>query len=375
MGYSNEYASLNQSGLMKKYCDKKLKEKLKNIHKQRRLIESENFTVEDNLIYDPKKKEVPAVSVDGGIATLFPGHVEEIKIIKVAYGFSEEDSEFFKKYIHEPVVFHIFSGVLKWNAGAGINPKTNQIFTKEELLEELLEEFLSLDILIEMIKNFNLDKVSLHKELHSFLKVRVKKRGDIDDVIREIMEWALIVNFWYRVPKNEKLPCLMIKDGSLFPGKQTMSIDLSQSIENFLLDKTNIIVGVIKSSRFVDSENSWSRIIKKYAHELTGIKFFKLNEKLERQIDDKEINYQRYFLSLYDAERLYEIQLPNSFKKETKLTKEILNGLSNLVTLSHGGSIITNSYAHENASLSQFDAKLVTEDLSNELDEFYRGLK
>jgi len=381
MGYSNEFASLNQSSEIKDYCNKKVLKRLRTIYKQHKKMEIEANNIPKNNIYQPEPEHIPAISVDGGICTLFSGESSEIKIIKVSAGYDEDDAPIFGE-LDKPVYFHIFSGILKWVGAAGLNPKTKQPYKRDELVSELVDDFCSLSIIQDMFSNLKLDIDPFKEELHSFISHRVKKKSNVDDVIREIMEWALIVNYAYKYKKEKKMfyqkgkeiPYLFIKDGSLFAGKYSLSQTLLEAVVKFLEMEDFIIIGVVKASRFVSDENSWGKIVKAHSSKIKGNGFFKLTKELEEKIDKEETFYKRYFLSLFDGASIFEIQIPKQHEENVDHKETIFDGLSSLVSVRHGGSIVTNSFAHELASISAYDADVVTKELKNDIYDELKDL-
>ena len=81
--------------------------------------------------------------------------------------------------------------------------------------------------------------------------------------------------------------------------------------------------------------------------------------------------FDRYFLNLFEGESIYEIQIPNVISKHEnkKILHKVLDLIASQVTFKYGGSIITNSYAHEQASISAAEGQLLELKISEELDE------
>lgn len=315
------------------------------------------------FLYESKMIEetTPSVSFDGGIATIFPGELAEAKIIKVAGATPPKWESVFTDL--QTSMFHVLSGVLKWPQGADLS--------EEDVIEQTIKDALEVDVLLEMLDHLGISeadfKVSMTNHLH------YKRGAQVEDAFREILEWALIVNFWARQKKNKNLdfskriPYLIVKDGSLFPYGKSIGDVMSKSIETFLMTGNVPIVGMVKASRFVAEDSSYRRAINKYLRELKGNCFFQIPKALEKKMDNKDINYQRYFFSLYSGTSVYEIQIPKSNIVDENYVKEVMDVLNSQVTFSFGGSVSTNSYAHQKASLAESEARLLTEKLKMDL--------
>lgn len=342
MGYKNEYASSNQYNDMRDYLDEYSDDIFDILNKSEDYFkELEKKPIE--IVEVSPSTAVPAVSFDGGLATVFGNKIGEIKIIKVAGGTALKNKGF--KFSQE--FFHIYTGLIKWPQALNLK--------QSDLLEKLVKHFTSLNFVKIALDELSLDKEEFSKNLFDNL---VKKKGkNVEDVIREFMEWFLLVNF---VIDNKGKNFLIIKDGSLYPSSFVVGQKFVEDLYSWVDSKKIKIVGLVKSSRFLNQDNAWSKPILARAKEMKKTSFFKIPPELEKKIDrdfDKN-RFERYFVSLYKGTAVFECQF--AFNKNKKQIMEVMAGE---VSLKYGGCIITNSYAHMEASLSEREALALTESI------------
>lgn len=363
MGYSNEKASLNQYSSLLKYCRENVVSQIKTIHSKTHHVEEELLNKELPFLYESTNKEdkVPLVSFDGGLATIFPGELSETKLIKVAGACPPNWSEVFQGI--QNGMFHVLSGVLKWPEGADL--------TEEDVINYTIETSLKLDTLTEMMDHLDIKQEDYIQSMISHLKY--KQGQQVEDAYREILEWALIVNCYFRQKNNKKInhqeeiPYLIIKDGSLYPYAKSIGGVMSEAIEKFLNLGDVPIVGMVKASRFVAQDSLYRKAIDKYLSKFKKNCFFQIPKELEAKMDGRDNLYHRYFFSLFKGRSVYEIQIPKSNVKSENYVKNIMDILNSQVTFSYGGSVSTNSYAHQEASLAESEAKFLTRELKSEL--------
>jgi hypothetical protein len=369
VGYNNEKASPNQYQSLYDYCkSSNLMEKIIvvfNINKKHSL---DALKKELPFIYESSQNEntdVPLISFDGGIASLFPNELAETKLIKVASASPPEWEEIFSNYQSE-AFFHVHSGLLKWSKGADL--------TEDEMILNTIEDSLKNPMMSEFLDHIGLDLTQYRENMIGHLKY--KKGSQVEDCFREIMEWMLIINFNARQKKNKKidftkvLPYLIVKDGSLYPYAKTVSGPIAEGIHRYLDNEQIYIVGMVKSSRFLAEDGVYRRTIQQYMKNMVQNTFFKLPKELEKKMDNKDIKYHRIFLSIFSGDRVYEVQIAQEHvMKEPKVLTKILDTLNTQITFSYGGSISTNSFAHIEASLSEREAKYLTENLREEIKE------
>lgn len=362
MGYKNEFASPNKYSELEKYYNKNIKGKIIPIVDK--FSEDSKITSIDkfkNLYTSEMPLNIPCAGFDGGIAILFPSELHEVKVLKVASGCSEDDLELFKKN-HESFI-HIFTGKFKWLFG------TNQEL--KDVIDELLEIVMSNKVIIDALNILKINKEEFRNHLYN--KIFKFKGKAIEDNIREIFELSALIVFNENNKKNKTLvdnqknknnpiPFMLIKDGTLFPNGKTVTGLFADAVSSYLNNSNNYVIGVVKASRFVNQDNSWSKIIKNRAKSIDSHTFFQLDESFEEKIDEHSRNlpYIRYFLTLFGGNSIYEIQIPKYFENNTNELHNIFNALTSQISFLYGGSIITNSYAHQNASLSEFEAKILS---------------
>ena len=363
MGYNNERASLNQFSDLYNYCKEHVLEDIRGIYEKDHKVDPALLLKELPFIYEAKTNElVPTVSFDGGLATIFPTELSEVKLIKVAGACSPKWKDSFVGI--QKSMFHILSGILKWPQGADL--------TAQEIINFTIDESLQVDIITEMIDHLGIDLDEYKNSMAEHL--RYKKGNGVEDCFREIMEWALIVNFWAR-QKNNKLidstlpvPYLIVKDGSLYPFAKSVGEVMSREIEKFLSSGNVPIVGMVKASRFVSDEGSYRKAINKYTKTIKDNSFFQIPKDLETKIDSRVNNYERYFFSIFRGKSLYEVQIPKAnIAKDESYPKEVMDVLNAQVTFMYGGTVSTNSFAHIEASLAESESRFLTDKLKNDL--------
>jgi len=364
MGYSNERASVNQFSDLYKYCEDHVLTQIKTVYLKS--IDNEVALLEKELpfLYESKNHEdkVPVVSFDGGIATIFDGELSEVKLIKVA-GASPPNWE--KSFVGITTsMFHVLSGLLKWPEGADL--------TQEDIINQTIDESLQVDILIEMLDHLGISADEYKNAMVGHLKY--KQGNQVEDCFREILEWALIINFTERQKNNnnfnqeDPFPYLIVKDGSLYPFGKSVGALMSSQIEMFLNKGECHIVGMVKASRFVAEDSSYRKAINKYLQKIKKNTFFQIPKNLEFKMDHRTNFYDRYFFSLFGGQSVYEIQIPKvNMQKDKDYAHKIMDVLNSQVTFDYGGSVSTNSYAHIKASLADNEAKFLTEKIKGEI--------
>ncbi len=358
MGYKNERASLNQFSSLEEYAQKHVKKTIVEISELSNARDLEMRLLKPSFEYCPTEedaKQIPMASVDGGIATLFSGELTEVKILRVAAGCSEEYEDVFdiKKY---QTFTHLYSGKLKWPEGVNL--------TLEVAIEENVDILLQNTFVIQAVNVLELSLGDFRQALIShFTRLRGKS---MEDNFREILELSMMVCFLDDQKQKHK-EFLLVKDGTLFPSRTTSSTIFSDRVRDYF-STPQPVIGVIKSSRFVNRENAWSKMILDYAASVKSHTFFRVPKRVELMIDPRsdELPYRRFFLSLFGGDSVYEIQIPKKASEKDKV-EELLKALASQITFSYGGSLIVNSYAHESASLSESEAKFLTEDMRNDL--------
>jgi hypothetical protein len=360
MGYKNERATINQYSSLEEYARKHVSKTISEISSISTARDMEVKLLKPSFEYCPSKEElrsIPMASVDGGIATIFSGELTETKILRVAAGCAESFSEEFgiKKY---QTFTHLYSGKLKWPEGA------NQ--TLENVIEENVDILLANPFIIQAVNVLELSLGDLRQALiNQFIRLRGKS---IEDNFREILELSMMVCFLDDQKKLRK-EFLLVKDGTLFPSKTTSSSLFSEKVAEYFSEPQPVL-GVIKSSRFVNRENAWSKMVINYAKEVKSHTFFRVPKRVELMVDPNSDNipFNRFFLSLFGGESIYEVQIPKKAGTKDDV-KPLLQALASQITFSYGGSLVVNSYAHEEASLSEAEANYLTEDLRSDLEK------
>ena len=371
MGYKGEKASVNQYKSLYDYVKSNVFDTLSIAFTANKKHSLEGLTKQLPFVYVSKLDEnndVPLVSFDGGIGTLFQNELAETKLIKVAGAAPPKWKSHFENYLTD-AYFHVMSGLLKWPKGADLD--------EEEIIIKTIDESLLNPMMTEFLDHLGIDHTEFKQEMIGHLKY--KAGNQVEDCFREILEWMLIINFTVRQKNNKNLnfkqtlPYLIVKDGSLYPYAKTVSSIISKGIENFLDNEQIFIVGMVKSSRFVSDEGIFKKTIEQYMKNMNKNTFFKLPKDLEKKIDSKDVKYERIFYSIFGGKSVYEIQISEShILKDPKILTQTLDVLNSEVTFGYGGSISTNSFAHIEASLSEHEVKYLTKTLRYEI---YESLK
>jgi hypothetical protein len=308
--------------------------------------------------------------------------VNSSKLLKVAVGIPPQWQGYFS---HEKLeeFTHIFSGQLRWPEGTGQN--------FNELVQEMIETVMKTPVIKEAQGLLNLSDAEFIKALWdrvNHLKNKKDQLTGFEDNIRELLESSAMVVFTYHQSKNKKIlehyakqglqiPYLLIKDGTLYPSKMTLSSTISEAITQWFNMADNYVIGVIKNSRFVNKDNIWSKVLMDYASEVKSHTFFRVPTEVENSIDkdSDQHPFKRYFLSLFGGQSIYEIQIPKELTQDESKLKFLLTVIAEQVTYNYGGSISTNSYAHERASLPEVEARYLTENLRDELGQLLKARK
>ena len=385
MGYQNESAAPNKYTGMKDYCEQQVTKKLEKVMKKSNDREEEIKALKPSFEYRPVVNQetlVPVAAIDGGIAVLFPNEVSETKLLKVAVGIPPQWSGWFTKEKLEEFT-HIFTGQLRWPEGTG------QEF--DDIVEDMIKTAMNTPVVKEMMNILTISEEDFNSAIwdrvNHFRKGQNKLQG-FEDNVRELIECSAMVVFTYHQGRNKKLlehftkyslkiPYLLIKDGTLYPSKMTLSGKLSDAISEWFNHPDNYVIGVIKNSRFVNKDNIWSKVITDYAAEVKSHTFFRVPKKVELAIDKNsdDLPYRRYFLSLFGGQSIYEIQIPKELTQDDEKLKFLLTVIAEQVTFNYGGSISTNSYAHERASLPEVEARYLTQNLRSELGQLLKAHK
>lgn len=378
MGYKNERAVPNKYTGMKDYCEKNILSPLIEVQKSFQKQEDAVKSLKPTFSYRAKNldNKVPVLAFDGGIATLFAGEPLETKLLKVASGFPPQWKDIFESSMEDFI--HLYSGQLKWAEGVGK--------TLDEVIEESVQIICENQTIQRAVGLLELSMEDFKSAMISRFK-HIKGKG-AEDNVREVLELSAIVNMTEDLQNNEKLkkhleenpseiPYLLIKDGTLYPSKMTASTLVADAVSGWFNSGLHCVVGVVKNSRFVNEENSWSQIIQSYGKEVPSHTFFRINKKIELSIDphSDDIDFRRYFLSLYGGKSMFEIQIPRVLSDDDVRVKAILDVIASQVTVQYGGSISTNSYAHANASLPEAEARVLSRNLRQDLKNTLQELK
>ena len=377
MGYNNESASPNKYSGMKEYCEKMVTKKLSKVMNSAQNKEDEIKALKPTFEYRPPLTETltPVAAIDGGIAVLFPNEVSETKLLKVAVGIPPSWSGYLNMENMEGYT-HVFTGQLRWPDG------TEQSFN--EIVSELIDIVLENEIIAKAREVLQISKEDFVKALHDRANHLKSKSQDtltgFEDNLRELLEVSAMVVFTDAQKNNAKLlahfqkyslgiPYLLIKDGTLYPSRMTVSGMIADKVADYFSQGDVPVIGVIKSSRFVNKDNIWAKVIMEYAQGVKSHTFFRIPKKIELSIDSAsdKIPYKRYFLSLFGGQSIYEIQIPEVLTQDDKKLKFLLQVLAEQITYKYGGSISTNSFAHERASLPEVEARHLTENLRQDL--------
>jgi hypothetical protein len=370
MGYQGEKASLNQYSDLLDYCKKNVVTELQDIFD---INMQQEFEIRKQIlafIYEPKPPclDIPLLSFDGGMANLFQGQMTETCILKVAGACPPEFNKHFATDDLKEVFFHTFIGRLGYVESEENKEATAEVIQKE--LNRLLniEEFLTLLVTFDVeVKHFSDKFKSL---VNSW-----KDKSAIKDCFRELLEWAMVIEFMVNYKKTNKtrLPFLIIKDGNLSSNAKAITGTLADKVRQFIKGENQLvpipfIIGAVKSSRYT-GDNAMGNIVKKFAKDVPSHSFFKLPKRFEAAVDKDLANnaFKRYFLSLFGGEQVFEIQIPIPLSEDEELRNLVLDLVASQVTFEYGGSISTNSYAHVRASLSEAEARVLQKTVFEEL--------
>lgn len=386
MGYQNESASPNKYTGMKDYCEKQVTKKLAKVMKSAANKEEEIKALKPTFEYRPmlnKETLVPVAAIDGGIAVLFPNEVSETKLLKVAVGVPPQWKNWLAKESLEDFT-HVFTGQLRWPEG------TEQNFS--DIVDDMIQVVMDNAIIKEAREILQIPDEEFIKALHDRVNhLKSKKQEQLmgfEDNLRELLEVSAIVVFTKHQMNNDKIlnhfqkealliPYLLIKDGTLYPSKMTVSGKISEAVAQWFNRGDVPVVGVIKNSRFVNRDNIWSKVISQYASEVKSHTFFRIPKKVEMAIDKNsdDLDYRRYFLSLFGGQSIFEVQIPKILTQDDNKLKFLLTVIAEQVTFKYGGSISTNSFAHERASLPEVEARYLTENLRDEFRDLLKQHK
>jgi hypothetical protein len=375
MGYNGERGSLNQFSDLYRYIESNVKKDLKDLYKESAERNTKINKKELRYFYQAKKIEqsTPLLSFDGGMTTLFPGTVAETCLLKVSAGIPPQFKESLAKEKINDIFFHTFVG------------KLNFASDPEAIKEALKEEVKRLANLKEFQCLLQTFEITLEDFEDKFLNLvnRWSDKSALKDTIRELLEWALIIDFLQNNSFNnkdfddDKLPFLIIKDGNISSNPKAVTMSISTKIKelfngNNKAIKLPLIVGAVKSSRFT-GDSILGKVIIQFGKRLPSHSFFRLPPKYEVLLDKNFADqpFDRYFLNLFQGESIYEIQIPNVISKNTneKIKEKVLDLIASQVTFRYGGTISTNSYAHEQASISAAEGLRLENKISEELDK------
>lgn len=375
MGYNGERGSLNQFSDLYQYLESNVKKDLKDLYKESTEADRKINKKELRYFYESKeiKLDTPLLSFDGGMTTLFQGTIAETCLLKVSAGIPPEFEEHFSKENVNDIFFHTFVGKLSFES----DPAKIKIIVKEEVARlASLKEFQSL------LSSF---KLSLEEFESSFLNLVNKwtDKSSLKDTIRELLEWSIIINFLNnnslktKKIEGDNIPFLIIKDGNISSNPKAVTNSISNKIKILLKGEDQdlplpLIVGAVKSSRFT-GDSLLGKLIIQFGKRLPSHSFFRLPQQYEVLLDKNFADqpFDRYFLNLFQGESIYEIQIPTVISKNPnqKILEKVLDLIASQVTFRYGGTISTNSYAHEQASISAAEGQRLEDKISEEMDE------
>ena len=368
MGYESERASLNQYSDLQEYCEKNVYNDLKEIFKSAQTKNSEINREILKIVYSPKENpiQVPLLSFDGGMANLFVGRETELCLLKVA-GACPPDSEiFFKEGELKEIFFHCFVGQI---ISAEDDNKSKEVVQKEVLRLQDLKEFKN------FLRILGVTPDEFSKEFFKLVE-KWKDKSTIKDSLRELLEWALVIDFIAerKVGESESIPYLIIKDGNLSSNPKAITGLLSNKIKDLLNGKNETIkipylIGAVKASRYT-GDSPIGHVVKRFSKKVKSHEFFRLPAKFEAVADKdfKDKAFQRYFLKIFEK-NIFEIQIPNVIKENEAELHHILDLIASQITFSYGGTISTNSFAHQKASLSEAESKGLEKEIFIELNK------
>ena len=365
MGYTGEKASLNQYSSLYEYCKQKVFSELKEMFESDE-IEQNRLSVSDiSYSYVPKAitDNIPLVSFDGGLATLFSGTPMELSLIKIAAACPPSHQKDFLEQELKEIIFHVFSG--------------NTVNSDESTLKKELQRLGSVDEFVTFLAFLGVEFNEFYYEFKKLVG-KWKDSSPLKDSVRELLEWALIFDFYLRRKEDKNSgEFLVIKDGSLSVNPKAVTGVVSNKIRTVLAGESgeNLpVIGVVKKSRFV-GESLIGRIVQFYASRLESHSFFKIPSKYEA-IADKDLSlnsFSRYFLTLFGGKSIFEIQIPKTIDRDKNRRELIFDIIAENTTFAYGGSISINSFAHIKASLSEAESRLLERNLYRDLKYFKPG--
>lgn len=372
MGYQGEKASLNQASSLYEYIKKNVTEDLRDIFISER--NREKKIKEHKFFYEPKKQilNIPLLSFDGGITTLYEGHLSETCILKIAGACPPEFSSFFKEEELKEIIFHTFSG----KVGYTNKSKNSEEESLDLILKTELKRLNSVEEFKTMLSVFNLSPESFEEKFIALIN-RWDDKTTIKDTFRELLEWSLIVDFLNNRKNNDKdIPFLIIKDGNISSNPKAVTGAIAEEIKKLLTGNNSkipipFLVGAVKSSRYT-GDSTFGKFMHKFTRYMTKNCFFRLPPEYEALLDSKfsEKPFDRFFLSLFGGKSVFEIQIPTVLSKNNdERLKTILDLIASQITFNYGGSIVTNSFAHKRASIAAADGKLLEEKIRIELNK------
>jgi hypothetical protein len=363
MGYNGEKASVNQFSDLYEYFEKNVASELKELYDENVLREKKINKNELRFTYVPNKLETitPLVSYDGGMTTLFQGQLTETCMLKIAGACPPDQKGIFSNDEIKEIFFHSFVGKL-------IHSDTDKEDELKNALREELKRLLEVNEFVTMLQVFGV-KVEDFEEKFFGLVSRWKDKSTIKDTMRELLEWALVIDFLNsqksKTHEDGKLPFLIIKDGNISSNPKAVTISISHKIQELLEGRNKeipvpYIIGAVKNSRFT-GESPLGKMISKFGKILPSHSFFKIPAAYEGLLDKDFASqpFSRYFLNIFGGDSVYEIQIPRVLSNNDVLLPQILDLIASQVTFSYGGSIITNSYAHKRASIAEVEGKML----------------
>lgn len=372
MGYKGEKASLNQYSLIKDYLmSSGAVDQIKQVYS---LTEDFFKKIERNKIdgvqvVDTKTENVEpfkVVAFDAGMARFFKDSPYEVVVLKIAGGCEESTKKEYLELV-SPEFSHVFSGLVKnprvFSEITHRNDRDGAAVLGAQEISRLFDEGL--------FKKFNslmnsLFEGDFKKEVETWLS-KSKKLPEIDNLSREFAEWYFIL----RAALKKDGDVMIIKDGSLitnqFGSGQALADRLAKVFSGNSDALSNLIVGVVKESRFIKDEGHIvSKTIRDFSKNLKGNKFFRIPAELEAVLDqtaEENKTVDRLFLSVSSGKNVYEVQFPRSLTKNPEIFEKARATLLSQITSLYGGSIAANSLAHKAASLSEAESSSLEKEL------------
>jgi hypothetical protein len=304
------------------------------------------------------------------MATLFPRQMTETCLLKVSGACPPQFESHFQLGELKSLLFHTFVGRLSYSNNNEDPELVNSVIQKE------LQRILNIPEFLTLLSTFDVTPEHFSAKLKT-LANSWKDKASMKDCFRELLEWALIIDFvaTHKSDNNGSLPFLVIKDGNLSSNAKAITGTLAEKVKLFIKGENTQIpipymVGAVKSSRYT-GDNTMGTLVKKIAAEVPSHCFFKLPKKFEAALDKDFSNnsFKRFFLSLFHGEKVFEIQVPLPLADNKELLETTLDLIASQVTFEYGGSIATNSFAHVKASLAESEAKNVEYTVRAELEK------